>query len=1056
MDFINEKTRINKELKATAEEFKKISNKNIKYVNNAMNLQKLISDQDKQIKENKYIDFHKYLTNKKKLGLYKREINNFKYEQELNELEIKELKTRRNKLNKLLKHKKIDEISETISHKNILHKNYLYHLIQLKKIQKKYDKNYIYTHEVKYYNKKGKLVNASQIRVYKRNKYYQIIEDIIKKYDGEHIYIKIPSNKKYFILKKAKYSKDIFSINHDNTYPSSDLLWLPAVWVSNNKGNTVEITSKKIKQIIIKPNNNIKEQKFRNDVKHICFYTGMIKFLEKKIIDKNNHAKAIYNKIYNNSEYQKEYSLEDIQKFCDDFKLSVKITNLYNRNDDINISNSGKSNMTIEFINTKYNHVDQTFNNYEVESINKDEYDDKKLTEPFYIEKYGTLTTINKVYKKEDTEFKLIFDKWKSDNKLDKNFIVENNDSQITDMLSKYDFNMHTFFKQFDSMHDDESNYMEYDIEKAYFNYCNKDKNEFYLGVPSGSFISTSCDETFNNDTFLEQVNNKLVGFYNIKITGYKQDKDWAKLGFLINSEHVLFSSMVKLLIPFLEFKYLNCSYAPSIHIPFSDEFLKCEESKNILGKPYKGLKHYCKAVGLLLRSPDSYIQTEIKPLDNDKDYYKLINDKRFNCYYDDKRGVYYINDSDMVKKSYRHIGFSIHSYTSTIILNELLNMDFNKVLGVKFDSIIVNKSYYNYEAKSILLKQKNCKINLMFQNLFNDDLLYKPDTYKHDISNDKYILDFKSFKINGKYITKSRIYLTGAGGTGKTFNVLENFKQSNLLHNVAFSSLSWDLIQQKTDEYKGIIGLSIPKLTGFNGSQKCEKTNNNNIKYIVRDEMTLSNKSDELIINNDYNFGYIFYLGDIDIKGVLYQCSINKKNVYKPDIINHQIINFTKSYRFDDELNERLHNLRNIMISNNNNIFSLKKEFKVLFKDRIFKANEINFNDNDIGISPKNDFKADNRLTDFFIKKGTKPQYYIKTTNLFKNELRGQKVNEPSNNTETKLFKTIHSFQGRQLDLNDNKIIIYINNIFDYELLYTAVSRARRTNQIFLFENIN
>ena len=57
------------------------------------------------------------------------------------------------------------------------------------------------------------------------------------------------------------------------------------------------------------------------------------------------------------------------------------------------------------------------------------------------------------------------------------------------------------------------------------------------------------------------------------------------------------------------------------------------------------------------------------------------------------------------------------------------------------------------------------------------------------------------------------------------------------------------------------------------------------------------------------------------------------------------------------------------------------------------------------------------------------------------KNQLKGQELLEKPdhNNYECKLFKTIHSFQG--LDLNhNNKIVIIIDSLFDENLLYTAL----------------
>ena len=88
--------------------------------------------------------------------------------------------------------------------------------------------------------------------------------------------------------------------------------------------------------------------------------------------------------------------------------------------------------------------------------------------------------------------------------------------------------------------------------------------------------------------------------------------------------------------------------------------------------------------------------------------------------------------------------------------------------------------------------------------------------------------------------------------------------------------------------------------------------------------------------------------------------------------------------------------------------------------------------------------------MTVIFLSKGTEPKYYIKNTNLKKNQLKGQEVHDITEhkNYEMKLFKTIHSFQGLDLN-NDNNIIIDLSSLFDYNLIYTAFSRARRMNQI-------
>jgi hypothetical protein len=122
-------------------------------------------------------------------------------------------------------------------------------------------------------------------------------------------------------------------------------------------------------------------------------------------------------------------------------------------------------------------------------------------------------------------------------------------------------------------------------------------------------------------------------------------------------------------------------------------------------------------------------------------------------------------------------------------------------------------------------------------------------------------------------------------------------------------------------------------------------------------------------------------------------------------------------------------------------------------FKNNFKNKEDVIFDDKTVGISDLNDTKLDNELTNYFIGKGTNPQYYIKETK--NGQYRGARINElpTHNNYECKLFKTIHSFQG--LDLKqDEKIVISNKKNFDKNLWYTAFSRARRLDQIIILNN--
>jgi hypothetical protein len=152
---------------------------------------------------------------------------------------------------------------------------------------------------------------------------------------------------------------------------------------------------------------------------------------------------------------------------------------------------------------------------------------------------------------------------------------------------------------------------------------------------------------------------------------------------------------------------------------------------------------------------------------------------------------------------------------------------------------------------------------------------------------------------------------------------------------------------------------------------------------------------------------------------------------------------------------------LHKLMYDNKDNYIrnTLIKEYVYKnFSECLKNKEDIIFSDNDVGISGTNDLgeKSDG-LTSYFVnEKNVTPQIFIKKTDLYKGLLKGRRLASipDHSNYELKLFKTIHSFQGLDLT-NDNKIIIGIKNNFDYNLFYTALSRARRIDQINIITNV-
>lgn len=839
-------------------------------------------------------------------------------------------------------------------------------------------------------------------------------------------------------------------------------------------------------------------QKYKENETKTCVYDGCVKYFEMKMNrnEKDKHAKSAYNKLIKSRlQYATEYTDETLCKIGQLVKASIVIKDFVN-GEDKEFNKDEFNRFRIEFMNTRYNHLElctASFNEpIEVETI--EELQRIKDVNEYYIEKYGTVYTCDNVYKVKDSEFKTIFTRWKNSVNFN-NYSISVN-SETFKFLDEYDFVVHRFIN---NLAIDNSLYKELDLKKAYHNYSDKEFNKYYVGVPSGAFIHCHCNDTFD----YKKLSNKIVGFFEVKIISIHNDK-LIKLGFTIGSNYIFFTSMINLLLEHCELQFINASYCPSVHIPFTEEFLNKED----------GISHYCKAVGIF-QSINNKIDTNIKILNKDIEYYSIINSP--DCSYYRDQNIIHISRDNMDVKSYRHIALAIHSYNHTLVLSEMLNYNIDDIFGVKLDSIVIKKDIKIIENPIFKIKEANIENLLknwglvkeiekqpvsMIQELnkleefvnapeSNDSTkscrlpmkeFKKIDTSALDFGLSlscefedlETIIDFKVsmddiitsyirpsenklvwkdyFLYTDEYVYQSVIVIGGKGGSGKTSSLLR-YLQPNI---TCYTTTCWNLIEGIKRKNNNIIGLSIPKLTGEMDGQTVDKCYRPDMKFIIHDEATLLDyKKDTKEIIKSYSHCFHFILGDVDFDGSYYQCSMMNK-VINPSKVKCQYVQYTKTYRFDSELDNNLNQLREKMIEYKGDTSKLNRWFKQSeFKSRVFNINEIKYNDNDVGISCNNEMGAKSKhLTEQFIARGAKPKYFIKTTCLHKKMMRGAELSEKPDhsNFEMKLFKTIHSFQGLELQ-HDNKIIIDLSCVFDFNLLYTAMSRARRMDQIYIIK---
>jgi hypothetical protein len=788
-------------------------------------------------------------------------------------------------------------------------------------------------------------------------------------------------------------------------------------------------------------------QIYKSNDNGTCVYDGFCQYFENK---NDLTGKSIYNKLIKQADkYKKAYTKEEICQIAQLCKSTVVIRDLINGDDEI-INESNTNYYRIEFVNSKYNHLDlYTCTSNNAESLTKNEYNEIKKSSKFYIEKGSKLHTLDNIYKVADSDFKIIFNNWKAKNNFSKLSICS--DSLAYQYLDSYDFNMHRFVNNFEVK---DNLYNEIDLKKAYYNYSNKEINSHYIGVPSGSFYCVKA-KNFTIKDFNKTIKNNLIGFFTVKFI--KTTDKLAFYGFSIGSTHTLTTSMIKFLSSFCEFEFIQMMYAPSVDIPFTEDFLTVGEDK---------IKYYCKAYGQFMCDTSTY-SIEIKPLDNDIEFYQTLKEETSKEEIEDRGicecdGIFKIYAENKTFNTWRHIAYYIHSYTTLLVLEQLLKYNTSDVFGVKLDSIVLKKNVPLQLTNAFNVKET--KIEKLLKNVdttgLNDNLnegiqieMYKDGLYNKYKMEKEITIEFDySFCPNGEILTNRLVFLGGAGGSGKTYGLLSSSNFYN--KGICFTSTCWNLIQEQKKNFSNIIGLSFPKITGNMNGVQVDKYTGSNIRQMFIDEATLAKEEDIKQIMKDFYFGFVIVAGDVDEDGTYYQCSCLNK-VIKPKKYRFQYIKYSKTYRFDENLNNKLMGLRQLMKDENKTNIELLKYVGKNFKSCFRKKEDITFDDNDIGISALRNKNDNNEclISNYFINKGAKPQYLINNTVLEKNQLKGQIFYEKPNhkNYRVSLFRTIHSFQGCQLN-HENKIIIYLDSIFDRNLLYTALSRARRQDQIIIY----
>ena len=428
------------------------------------------------------------------------------------------------------------------------------------------------------------------------------------------------------------------------------------------------------------------------------------------------------------------------------------------------------------------------------------------------------------------------------------------------------------------------------------------------------------------------------------------------------------------------------------------------------------------------------------------------ITERETTCNYYNVEGICEITRPKQFYQHYAHIAGYITGYCFLNVFDEMLRLPSEALVMLKLDSIIYDSSLAPDYKPSPLFRRKNTKlIKTPYDALWSSwDTLYTPY-----LTNE--IADPKAFP--------NRVNLwNGAGGTGKTHTVLTD---KSFYNNTLYVSKAWVLGVDKHNEYKTKI-VSMDKLLG------CKTEPYDTIKWgspsvIVCDEATQYNKGIASDVLTKYPYSIIIFIGDIDpVKNVYYQCDFDF-GVESPQMIdmdfvkkhNVAIRTFTKSYRVSegDVLLPKLEGLRNLM-AENVPLKMLKDYVSEQFTNHIdYTQLYTVYEDGDYAIVSTreqaqiitNAMKT--KLKNRWICEKHSPQDLTNALKGLSVDLHGTiKVQDecPSSNYKLSHAFTIHSFQGKTIPY-PHKIFIDMNRIFNYQQLYTALSRGQKYEQIVL-----
>jgi len=768
-----------------------------------------------------------------------------------------------------------------------------------------------------------------------------------------------------------------------------------------------------------------REQKFREGASH-CIFNSILKWGHQRYSDcKGKNRLTRWKTFINNvNKYIVKYDtglpIDKVQEVCDKLQVNISITMPLLEKNFIECKSRKKGLKTFTYINTRLNHAE----NYIARTDNIEHIEDPARMKEIFdnIDGYKVWTQSKRFYitsiTTEDTKYILRSPYIDAVNDFEyktglNNIKICDIENMKLSIFVRQGVHYNTMINLKEDRNYDDITHI--DMEKAYTNFHSCPMYEGFLGKIT-DFRKT----------------NKIVGIglYRIDNINYDDCDDKFKEIFLENDTMDVYMNKNVYTSPELLFlkqcgvKYdiTEGAWGSRMHFIVPDE-MKKKDDKNI---PY-----YSRYFG---SCNNNNLHTRIWMKGDVKFFHNLRSYSGVNkVFYDDYRKEGYLEYLKPKNRHTSHITAFITAYQRLSLYEQLWEYEMKDVLRIATDGIYsINDQP---ELRNVFRVQtKRMKKDLQGSTKYISGL----EKGLQDLAEAEYREDYDNGEADDFYIELWK----GAGGTGKTHTGLTDKGFIKIL----YVAPSWKLATEKKNKYNVDVNVYARLLSDDPDQINFFKRNYN---IMLFDEISMLSKKAIDKLTKTYSQCKIILSGDVGFQLPAIKVDVdNQLSIeYLEDYVADYTKEYVKNYRIqDNKLLDLCNKVREIITNNHHYIHIKKLLHDTLPTINIEELKNIYTNE-DMILSATN--KRKDLFTNMFKGKNEKEKYYI-TNNMNCLYHTGDIVlsDQPVKSGEARHAFTTHSIQG---ETAEHKLFIDIKSMRTSQMIYTALSRARRLDQIYI-----